>query len=262
MTIRGMDAECPSPWWRTYSRASLQRRPMRRSTMPRRDEGGRTGHGTPDSGWDDCDMNAGRGKPAFGPLEGLRVIDAGTMIAGPLGATQLADFGADVIKIELPGVGDPMRDWAPSKEDQVAVVEGHRAQQAPDYAEPVEARRAGAVQASGGRRRHRHRELPPRDVRTLGARLPGAGEGQSAGGAGARVGIRSGRTLRGAGRLRNRRRGVQRRAVLHRFPRSAPDVARDSPSRTPSPPPSPRWRRCSPSTSATRAASAPARRST
>ena len=63
-------------------------------------------------------MNAGRGKPAFGPLEGLRVIDAGTMIAGPLGATQLADFGADVIKIEQPGVGDPMRDWAPSKDDK------------------------------------------------------------------------------------------------------------------------------------------------
>ena len=55
-------------------------------------------------------MSAGRGKPAFGPLEGLRVIDAGTMIAGPLGATQLADFGADVVKIEQPGVGDPMRD--------------------------------------------------------------------------------------------------------------------------------------------------------
>lgn len=51
-----------------------------------------------------------------GPLAGLRVIDAGTMIAGPLAATHLADFGADVIKIELPGVGDPMRHWWPEKE--------------------------------------------------------------------------------------------------------------------------------------------------
>ncbi len=38
------------------------------------------------------------------------------MIAGPLAATQLADFGADVIKIELPGVGDSMRHWAPMKD--------------------------------------------------------------------------------------------------------------------------------------------------
>jgi len=51
-----------------------------------------------------------------GPLQGLRVIDAGTMIAGPLAATQLADFGADVIKIEMPGVGDSIRHWAPLKD--------------------------------------------------------------------------------------------------------------------------------------------------
>jgi crotonobetainyl-CoA:carnitine CoA-transferase CaiB-like acyl-CoA transferase len=38
------------------------------------------------------------------------------MIAGPLAATQLADFGADVIKLELPGVGDSIRHWAPLKE--------------------------------------------------------------------------------------------------------------------------------------------------
>ena len=53
-----------------------------------------------------------------GPLRGLRVIDAGTMIAGPLAATQLADFGADVIKVEMPGVGDSMRHWTPLKEGQ------------------------------------------------------------------------------------------------------------------------------------------------
>jgi crotonobetainyl-CoA:carnitine CoA-transferase CaiB-like acyl-CoA transferase len=51
-----------------------------------------------------------------GPLSGMRVIDAGTMIAGPLAATQLADFGADVIKVELPGIGDSMRHWTPMKE--------------------------------------------------------------------------------------------------------------------------------------------------
>jgi crotonobetainyl-CoA:carnitine CoA-transferase CaiB-like acyl-CoA transferase len=53
-----------------------------------------------------------------GPLRGLKVIDAGTMIAGPLSATHLADFGADVIKIELPGIGDSMRHWAPIKDER------------------------------------------------------------------------------------------------------------------------------------------------
>ena len=51
-----------------------------------------------------------------GPLSGLRVIDAGTMIAGPFAATLMADYGADVIKIEKPVSGDPMREWAPMKE--------------------------------------------------------------------------------------------------------------------------------------------------
>lgn len=51
-----------------------------------------------------------------GPLSGLRVIDAGNMIAGPLAATQLADFGADVIKLELPVGGDSMRHWTPMKD--------------------------------------------------------------------------------------------------------------------------------------------------
>lgn len=54
--------------------------------------------------------------PRSGPLKGLRVLDCGNMIAGPLAATQLADFGAEVIKIELPGIGDSMRHWSPMKD--------------------------------------------------------------------------------------------------------------------------------------------------
>jgi crotonobetainyl-CoA:carnitine CoA-transferase CaiB-like acyl-CoA transferase len=50
------------------------------------------------------------------PLDGLTVIDAGTTIAGPMAASFLGDFGADVIKIELPGRGDPTRQWAPRKD--------------------------------------------------------------------------------------------------------------------------------------------------
>ena len=42
-------------------------------------------------------------------LKGMRVVELGTFLSAPLAATLLADFGADVIKIELPGAGDPMR---------------------------------------------------------------------------------------------------------------------------------------------------------
>ena len=43
------------------------------------------------------------------PLEGVRVIDVGSLIAGPFGATLLGDFGAEVIKVEQPGIGDALR---------------------------------------------------------------------------------------------------------------------------------------------------------
>jgi succinyl-CoA--D-citramalate CoA-transferase len=45
------------------------------------------------------------------PLEGVRVLEMGTLLAGPFCAHLLADFGAEVIKIEPPGRGDPMRGW-------------------------------------------------------------------------------------------------------------------------------------------------------
>jgi crotonobetainyl-CoA:carnitine CoA-transferase CaiB-like acyl-CoA transferase len=43
------------------------------------------------------------------PLEGYRVLDLATMIAAPYGAAILGEFGAEVIKIEMPAVGDPWR---------------------------------------------------------------------------------------------------------------------------------------------------------
>lgn len=49
------------------------------------------------------------------PLEGIRIVDASTLIAGPLAATILSDFGADVIKIEHPR-GDPIRDHGHAKD--------------------------------------------------------------------------------------------------------------------------------------------------
>jgi crotonobetainyl-CoA:carnitine CoA-transferase CaiB-like acyl-CoA transferase len=52
-----------------------------------------------------------------GPLEGLRIIELGHVIAGPLAAGLLSDFGASVVKIEPPGRGDMMRDLGPKAAD-------------------------------------------------------------------------------------------------------------------------------------------------
>jgi formyl-CoA transferase len=46
-----------------------------------------------------------------GPLAGIRVVELGTLIAGPFCAKTLGDFGAEVIKVEPPGEGDPLRKW-------------------------------------------------------------------------------------------------------------------------------------------------------
>ena len=51
-----------------------------------------------------------------GPLHGLRVVEAATLFAGPMVGTALGEFGAEVIKVEQPGSGDPMRTWGDRKE--------------------------------------------------------------------------------------------------------------------------------------------------
>lgn len=54
-------------------------------------------------------------KPNTGPLADLRVIEMGTLLAGPFCGQLLGDFGAEVIKVEPPGKGDPMREWGQEK---------------------------------------------------------------------------------------------------------------------------------------------------
>lgn len=46
-----------------------------------------------------------------GPLEGIKVLELGTLIAGPFASRLMAEFGAEVIKVESPNGGDPIRKW-------------------------------------------------------------------------------------------------------------------------------------------------------
>lgn len=59
-------------------------------------------------------MSSEENPKAPGPLDGLTVIEMGTLIAGPFCGQILGDFGAEVIKIEDPKAGDPMRQWGRS----------------------------------------------------------------------------------------------------------------------------------------------------
>ena len=54
-------------------------------------------------------------------LQGVRVVECGTLIAGPFCGQLLGDFGAEVIKVEDPGAGDPMRDWGQVKVDGLSL---------------------------------------------------------------------------------------------------------------------------------------------
>ncbi|TQM66934.1 formyl-CoA transferase [Actinomadura hallensis] len=57
----------------------------------------------------------GAAKDARGPLSDLRVVEMGQLLAGPFCGQLLGDFGAEVIKLESPGDGDPMRQWGREK---------------------------------------------------------------------------------------------------------------------------------------------------
>ncbi|PHQ66817.1 MAG: formyl-CoA transferase [Robiginitomaculum sp.] len=61
------------------------------------------------------DKNTDAPIEATGPLKGLRVIEMGQLLAGPFCGQMMGDYGAEVIKIEQPKIGDPMRGWGREK---------------------------------------------------------------------------------------------------------------------------------------------------
>jgi len=68
-----------------------------------------------DAAHDAASGTPGTGTPRTGPLTDLRVIEMGQLLAGPFCGQLMADFGAEVIKVEPPGSGDPMRQWGSEK---------------------------------------------------------------------------------------------------------------------------------------------------
>lgn len=64
---------------------------------------------------EDLKMNAAQAGGQIGPLAGIRVIELGTLLAGPFAGRMLGDLGAEIIKIEAPGQPDPIRDWGKAR---------------------------------------------------------------------------------------------------------------------------------------------------
>ena len=75
---------------------------------------------TPSEPAEESSSSPSGGTPPAGALDGIRVLELGSLIAGPFGARLMGDLGADVIKIEAPGLPDPLRGWGQAERD------GHR----------------------------------------------------------------------------------------------------------------------------------------
>jgi crotonobetainyl-CoA:carnitine CoA-transferase CaiB-like acyl-CoA transferase len=111
---------------------------------------------------------------AFGPqpLAGLRVVDLSRVLAGPLCTMILGDLGADVIKVERPGVGDDTRTWGPPFVDGEAAyfLSLNRNKRSVTVDLSSEEGRSDDPDAHR-RRRRRDRELPPGVMESFGLGL-------------------------------------------------------------------------------------------
>ena len=152
-----------------------------------------------------------QGGIAMRPFEGIRVIDATHVLAGPFAAYQLGVLGADVIKVEDPERSRPeprlghRQGAQPQRHGHVVPHPG--LQQALDRARPQDRARPRNPQRAGQDRRRVRRELPARRVRGAGARLRRPCQDQSAADLRLVLRLRPGRPARHADRLRPRHPG-------------------------------------------------------
>ena len=179
----------------------------------------------------DADGDAVTATLGHGPLTGVRVLELGSFIAGPFAGQLLGDYGADVIKIEPPGEGDPMRRWGVTRDGDSlwwpAIARNKRS-----VALDLRQERARDLVAAPGRRVRRGAgELPARPPRGVGPRLRRAGGHQPAPRDGPHQRVRADGTARRAGRVRQRRRGDGRDPLHDRQPRPAAVAGRDQPRR-------------------------------
>ena len=127
------------------------------------------------------------------PLDGIRVLDLSRLVAGNMVSLQLADFGAEVIKIEDPRKGDPLRDW---RTNGISVHWKVYARNKKSVTlEPARARRHGPAAQARRDRAGVHRELPARHARRDGPRAEGAALAQPAPHHRARLRLGTGRAL-------------------------------------------------------------------
>ena len=167
-------------------------------------------------------------RPDAAPLAGLRILDLTRLLPGPAATMHLADFGADVIKIEDTGDGDYMRDFAPQVPNAAgtpvnpafeATNRGKRSMcDRPE--EPARPRIAARPRRHG---RCADRELPAGRAGAAGPRMGRSARAQSAPGAVLDLRLRADRAAGTASRPRHQ---------LHRHQRRArPDPDRGSPGR-------------------------------
>ncbi len=185
--------------------------------------------------------------PSFGngPLSDLRVIELGTLLAGPFCGQLLGDMGAEVIKVEPPGQGDPMRVWGREKAHGKSlwwpVVARNKKAITLDLREAEGQAILKELVAEVGLSA---RELPSGHDGKMGPGLGGSVRHQSAADHDSRLRLRADRPLRDAGRFRRHRRGDGWAALRRRRSQHAAVAAWASASATRSRPRSPASARC------------------
>ena len=166
-----------------------------------------------------------------GPLSGVRVADFSRVLAGPYATMMLADFGADVVKIEPPA-GDDTRSWTPPVDASgcLDLLRRRQSRQALGGAGPDHGCRPRRSAATGVLGRRRGRELPTRRDGSLRPRLRGRSGSEPRRRLLLDHRLR-GRRRSGAARVRPARPGGRRAHERDRSARRRPDQGRGRPRR-------------------------------